>query len=126
MRFLADMGIDVRVAEWLREQGHDAKHLREEGLQRLPDDEVFARAASESRSILTFDLDFGEIAALSGGRQVSVILFRLRDQRRSNVIARLRVVLANTAAELERGAIVLVEEARFRVRQLPIGKRGSR
>lgn len=26
MRFLADMGVDVRVVEWPRRQGHDAIH----------------------------------------------------------------------------------------------------
>jgi predicted nuclease of predicted toxin-antitoxin system len=33
MRFLADMGISMRTVEWLRRQGHDIVHLREEGLQ---------------------------------------------------------------------------------------------
>jgi predicted nuclease of predicted toxin-antitoxin system len=27
MRFLADMGVDLRVVKWLREQGHDAIHF---------------------------------------------------------------------------------------------------
>ena len=36
MRFLADMGVSLRVIEWLRQQGHDAKHLREENLHKLP------------------------------------------------------------------------------------------
>jgi predicted nuclease of predicted toxin-antitoxin system len=36
MRFLADMGVDIRVVRWLRENGHDAKHLRDEGLHRIP------------------------------------------------------------------------------------------
>src|SRR5437899_2957979 len=30
------MGVAVPVVTWLREQGHDAVHLRDEGLQRLP------------------------------------------------------------------------------------------
>ena len=40
MRFLADMGIDIRVVQWLRQKGHDAKHLRDEGLQRIPKGEM--------------------------------------------------------------------------------------
>ena len=53
MRFLADMGLDVRVVSWLRVQGHDAVHLREEGLQRRPNGEIFEKAISERRVILT-------------------------------------------------------------------------
>lgn len=47
MRFLADMGISQYTVSWLKEQGHDAVHLREEGLQRLPDNEVLRKAFNE-------------------------------------------------------------------------------
>jgi predicted nuclease of predicted toxin-antitoxin system len=43
MRFLADVGVAIRVVEWLRNQGYDARHLREEELQRLPDTEAVKR-----------------------------------------------------------------------------------
>ena len=67
MRLIADMCTDVRVASWLNSQGHDATHLRDEGLQRLPNGGVFEKAIAESRVVVTFDLDFGEIVALSKG-----------------------------------------------------------
>ena len=70
MRFLADMGVDARVVQWLKERGHDALHLRDEGLHRLPNGEIFNKAPREHRVLLTFDLDFGEIAALTKGRTV--------------------------------------------------------
>lgn len=102
--------------------GHDAAHLREQGLQRLPDAEIFVKARGEGRIVITFDLDFGEIAALSGERQPSVILFRLRNTRTSRVIQRLSSVLSRAATELEEGAVVIVEEARLRVRAMPVGR----
>jgi hypothetical protein len=67
MRFLADMGVSQRIVEWLRSEGHDAVHLRDEQLHRLPNGAIFEKAEAERRIILTFDLDFGEIVALSGG-----------------------------------------------------------
>ena len=81
MRFLADVGVDQRVVDWLREQGHEVAHLRDEGLHRMADEDVFAKAIAEDRIVLTFDLDFGEIAALSRGRKASVVLFRLHNTR---------------------------------------------
>ncbi len=48
MRFLADMGVSLKVVEWLKAQGHDAKHLRDEGLQRLPNGQIFFKAIKES------------------------------------------------------------------------------
>ena len=70
MRFLADMGVDGRVVQWLRGRGHEASHLRDEGLQRLPNGEIFIKAIAEQRILLTFDLDFGEIAALAKEQRV--------------------------------------------------------
>jgi len=46
VKFLADMGVSVRLVTWLREQGHEAVHLREQGLQRLPNGEIFTKAVA--------------------------------------------------------------------------------
>lgn len=121
MRFLGDACIDIRVIKWLRSQGYDATHLREEGLQRLPDEEIFKKAISENRVILTFDMDFGEITALSKGEKASVILFRLHNTRTSQVIVRLSAVLADSKHALDKGAVVIIEESRHRIRYFPIG-----
>jgi predicted nuclease of predicted toxin-antitoxin system len=122
MRFLADMGVSQRVVTWLQEQGHDATHLRDEGLQRLENGDIFTKAFRESRIILTWDLDFAEILALSGSNIVSAVVFRLVNTRSTHVIERLERVLLESAQDLENGAIISVEEGRHRVRLLPIGR----
>jgi predicted nuclease of predicted toxin-antitoxin system len=94
MRFLADMGVSQRVVEWLRAESHDVVHLRDEGLQTLPNGEIYKKARVEGRIVLTFDLDFGEIVAESAGSIVSVILFRLRNARAARVMQALGEVLA--------------------------------
>ena len=120
-RFVVDVCVDIRVAEWLRSQGCDAIHLREQGLQRLADGDIFVKAASENRTVVTFDLDFSEIAALSRGRTVSVIVLRLRNTRCARGIERLRSVLPHVTAILAEGGVIMIEEARYRIRRLPIG-----
>ncbi len=64
MRFVADMGVSRTTGEHLRDHGHDVIHLSEEGLHRLPDDEILGLALREQRIVLTFDLDFGDLLAL--------------------------------------------------------------
>ena len=120
MRFLADMGVSRRAVEWLRSANHDAVHLGEQGLSKLSDQEIFDKAATEQRTILTFDLDFGEILALSRGRIVSVILFRLQNTTTPFVLSRLERVIQDAGAALDAGAIVVVEDARHRIRRLPL------
>ncbi|MBV6342361.1 DUF5615 family PIN-like protein, partial [Candidatus Magnetobacterium casense] len=80
---------------------------------------IFDKAYAENRIVLTFDLDFGEIIALSGGRTISVIIFRLHNTRTPHVIERLCRVLKDSRQAIEDGAIVVVEEFRHRVRRLP-------
>jgi predicted nuclease of predicted toxin-antitoxin system len=122
MRFLADMGVSQRVVTWLHEQGHDATHLRDEGLQKLENGDIFTKAFRESRIILTWDLDFTEILALSKTGTVSAVVFRLMNTRSDHVIARLERVLSVSAQDLQEGAIISVEEGRHRVRLLPLGR----
>jgi predicted nuclease of predicted toxin-antitoxin system len=113
------MCMDVRITSWLNSHGHEATHLRDQGLQRLPNGAIFDKGIAESRVIVTFDLDFGEIVALSKGRKTGVVLFRLRNTRVSFVIQRLSEVIAECSDALARGAVVIVEETRHRVREFP-------
>ena len=122
MRFLADIGVAPRIVDWLREQGHGASHLSDEGLHRLPDAEIFQKAAREKSILLTFDLDFAEIVALSGSAEVSVVLFRLDNTQTDFVLSRLASVLRESGHLLPTGVIVIVEDSRHRIRRLPIRK----
>jgi predicted nuclease of predicted toxin-antitoxin system len=89
-------------------------------LQRLPDEDVFAKAVNEQRIILTFDLDFAEILAFAGDETASVIVFRLVNASPDNVMARLDQVLKSSANDLEQGAIISVEDFRYRIRRFPV------
>ncbi len=120
MKFLADMGISISTAQVLREHGHQVVHLREEGLGRLPDAMILDKARNEECILLTFDLDFGDLLATSLQSLPSVIIFRLRNQTPSSVIPRLLETLLNCRARLSAGAIVIVEDFRYRLRLLPI------
>lgn len=125
MRFLADAGISPKTIEFLLGLGHDAVHVRTVGLERAEDSQLVKVAAADGRVVLTFDLDFGEILALGVLDRPSVITFRLSDARADSVNRHLTVVLMERTAELDAGALVLIEDARYRVRKLPIGREKS-
>lgn len=120
MKFLADMGISPKAVVHLRQQGHDATHLIEKNLHRLPDPEILAKSRSEGRILLTHDLDFGELMAASGARLPSVVIFRLGNMAATHVNRHLDLILARYAKELEQGAILSITENRVRIRALPI------
>ena len=120
MRFLADMGISPRTVEFLRDLGHDATHLHDEGLDRLSDSDVLTKARRETRVLLTHDLDFGELVAISEARLPSTVTFRLRNMRPSNVNRHLQAIIEQHREALDSGAMVTVSEGIVRVRRLPI------
>ncbi|MBX9943861.1 MAG: DUF5615 family PIN-like protein [Reyranella sp.] len=110
----------MSVVQYLRAEGHDAIHLREIGRQQALDGEIFALAVKDQRTILTFGLDFADIAAAAGLSLPSVVIFRLIDTRVHRVIERLAVALQNASEAMASGAIVVVDDSRIRVRDLPI------
>jgi predicted nuclease of predicted toxin-antitoxin system len=122
MRFLANAGISPKTVQFLSGLGYDAAHVRALGLERATDLELVNRARTDSSILLTFDLDFGDILALGVLDKPSVIIFRLGDERAESVNRRLAPVIAERRAELESGALILVEDSRYRVRRLPIGR----
>jgi predicted nuclease of predicted toxin-antitoxin system len=121
MKFLADMGISPKTVAFLRTLGHDATHLQEQGLERLPDSVILAKARAEARILLTHDLGFGELVAASGARLPSVILFRLRNMQPDHANRYLNLVLSRHPTELAEGVVISVTEAQIRLRTLPVG-----
>lgn len=120
MKFLADMGISLRTVDWLRDRGYDVVHLRNRGLQKLPDDKILDVARNEGRIILTVDLDFAQLLAVSRESLPSVILFRLGNENYDEINKRLTEILNNCQEDLETGAIISVNNETFRVRRFPI------
>lgn len=120
MKFIADMGISLKTVKWLRNQGYDVVHLSEQGLQRLPDEDIFKKALEESRVILTMDLDFSQILATVKTSLPSVLIFRVSDERAENINKRLSELIEMCIAEIKEGAIISITDSKFRIRHLPI------
>jgi len=109
-----------RTVEFLRQRGHDAVHVRDLAMQRASDRLIAEQARSDERILLTFDLDFGAILALGVVDRPSAVIFRLADERADSVNRRLEAVISEQAGAIQSGALILVEDARYRIRSLPI------
>jgi predicted nuclease of predicted toxin-antitoxin system len=122
MRFLANAGVSPKTVDFLKQLGHEAVHVRTLGLERAADGVLIDRALADSSVVVTFDLDFGDILALGVLDKPSVIICRLADERADSVNQRLAQVLSERISDLESGALILIEDTRYRVRKLPFGR----
>lgn len=59
MRFLVDNALSPVLATLLADAGHDAIHVRTLGMQRAEDVQIFDRAATDERIVVSADTDFG-------------------------------------------------------------------
>ena len=119
-RLLLDMGIAQSTGQYLKSKGYDVVHLSEQGLERLPDDRIVAKAQDEERAIVTHDLDFGRIVALSGHSVPSIVTLRLSNMTPARVNIALQAALEDAAQSLADGALVTVTDGGIRIRTLPI------
>jgi len=125
LKFIVDNALSPRVALGLREAGHEAVHVRDLGMATAEDDEIFEFAAREERVVVSADADFGTLLALRQEARPSVVLFRCTTQRRPDEQVQLLLTnLPGTQAALESGAVVVLEDSRIRIRELPIGGKG--
>jgi predicted nuclease of predicted toxin-antitoxin system len=120
LKFLADMGVSELTVVTLRDRSHDVVHARDAGYHRLLDADILSHARDQARIVITFDLDFGDLLAAAGEELPSVILVRTRNQRADSVTPRVLDVVERFAGELEAGALIIVEDARVRLRRLPL------
>ena len=120
MKLLADLHISPRTVEFLVSLGHDIVRINSILPVTSPDELIVARAIEEQRTILTQDLDFSALIALTGETLPSLITLRLSSSRIEYVNAVLQKVLPALEQDVGIGMLITVEDERVRRRPLPI------
>lgn len=116
MRFKIDENLHEDVAEMLREHGHDARTVFDEGLQGRPDPEIADAARREGRALVTLDLDFSNIRDYPPEQYLGLIVLRVANQSRRHVVHVMERLLAVLDSAPLDGHLWVVSEGGIRVR----------
>lgn len=117
MRLLANENFPAGAVNALRAHGHDIAWIRTDA-PGSRDEDVLARARAESRILVTFDKDFGELAFRSKLPASSgIILFRITPRSPEYIAAHAAEAIESRDDWV--GHFAVIEESRVRMRRLP-------
>lgn len=122
MKFLLDMPVSSSLLRVLRIYGHEGVHASQIGKSRAADEELLELARQEDRTIITADLDFPRLLALSFAAGPGIILFRggnYSDEEMRNLLER---VFKGVPPENLKNSICVVDRQRIRLTNLPIDR----
>jgi predicted nuclease of predicted toxin-antitoxin system len=117
---LIDMNLTPDWVNVLQAAGWSAVHWSSVGATTASDQEIMDYARSAGQIVMTQDLDFTVLLALTHAVGPSVVQIRARDSRPRRIQKDVISAINQHATELEQGAIVVVDEFQARVRVLPL------
>lgn len=120
MKFLVDMPLSPGMARRLAGLGHNVTHVSTLGLASASDSSLLELARREGRVIITADLDYPILLALTEAAGPGLILLRGGNYSEQEAIERLGRVLESVRSEDLPSSIVIVEKARIRRCRLPL------
>ncbi len=91
--------------------------MHDEALRGASDETIADRCQTESRVLLTLDLDFADIRAYPPASHVGVIVLRVGEQSRPHILKVLASVLPLLVSEQVAGRLWIVSESGVRIRQ---------
>jgi len=120
MKLLVDMNLSPDWVAVLKEAGWEAVHWSKVGNLRAADSEIMAWAKQNGHIIFTHDLDFGSLLALTQAEGPSVIQVGTQDVTPAEIGKLVVNALRQFQPDLEKGALIVLDEARARARVLPL------
>ena len=115
MKIKFDENLPEIVAELLENLGHEVHTVFIEGLNGRNDRVIWHAAQTESRFLITQDLDFSNIHQFSPGTHAGILLVRLHAPSRQNLIAAIENIFRSENVEQWSGCFVIATERKTRV-----------
>jgi predicted nuclease of predicted toxin-antitoxin system len=120
LRVLVDVNLSPDWVPVLNDAGFEAMHWVQVGDLSAPDREIMEWAVAKGYLVFSHDLDFSTMLALTRAGGPSLIQLRGPKVLPEQIAEQLIQSLGRFRADLQAGALLLIEPGRSRVRVLPL------
>ena len=117
VRIKLDENLPSELSDLLQGIGHDVHGVADEGLTGWPDADVWKASQTESRFLITQDLDFSDSRRYEPGTHAGVMLVRLHDPSRRRLLTRVEEVFRAYDAGDWAACLVVVADHKIRIRR---------
>lgn len=120
MKLLLDENLIPSFCAILQELSYASRHVYDVDLDQTPDEKIVAFARSSGETILTNDLDFSRIMALSKEEFPSIITFRLGALNPTLFREIVELNFDQLVEPAKQGNLITIDEGGIRIRKLPL------
>jgi len=101
----------------MRKPHWEVRHVNDVGLQGATDDTIFQWAQADLSIVITFDEDFADARMFPAGSHAGVVRLRVWPTTIENTETALARLFDSVADEELHGSLVIIDEAKIRIRQ---------
>jgi predicted nuclease of predicted toxin-antitoxin system len=117
MRVKVDEDLPTAIVHALRQQGHDATGVLEQGMGGWKDPELWRAVQSHGQFLVTGDKGFGDLRAYPPGSHGGILLLRPDEDGIRPLLVLLDLVLKSHRLEALTGMLILVTSRGVRLRR---------
>ncbi|MBU0502720.1 MAG: DUF5615 family PIN-like protein [Candidatus Margulisbacteria bacterium] len=117
MKFLLDENLPIETVAVLREIGCDVKNVHDLKLAGKSDEKIIEVARKEKRILITLDLDFSNILNYPPKSHPGIIVLRLDNPNRKNIINTIKQFLKIIKTEEIKRSLIILEDKEYRIRK---------
>ena len=115
MKIKLDENMPTRLADVLRDIGHDVLTVFDENISGCDDGLLWNECQKELRFLVTQDLDFSDIRKYSPGNHCGLMLVRLGNPSRRELLEKVELAFLNLKSSQIEGCFVVLTDKKIRI-----------
>lgn len=115
MKIKLDENMPLRLADVVRDIGHDVRTVFDENISGCNDGLLWNECQKEKRFLVTQDLDFSDVRKYSPGSHCGIMLVRLGNPSRRELLDKVALAFRSLIGSQIEGCFVVLTDRKLRI-----------